>query len=291
MSRHLRILLEAGVVGDERVADRCTCACVLAARRTRSSCCRRGSTRCRRTGTSSCNRSSVMWKGRDRHDRAARGHVHGRRQRRSRTAFTAFTDEMDNWWMRTRRSPSTTPRAWWRRRCEPGVGGRILEVYDDVTGDVLELGRITVWEPGARLQWLSSGRRRRSRSALRADRGRHATCRCTRACSPAETRTVTGSFSFVRSRRDWYRPLVRATRHRVARASRSNRGSASSLVLPRSPRPRPAGSSNAFGFEPRRPTFGEDTTVDRVPSRHRIDTGVSPRRRSDRPERQPARRT
>src|SRR5437667_397819 len=39
------------------------------------------------------------------------------------------------------------------QRCEPGVGGRLLEVYD---GDALELGRITVWEPGARLAWRSS---------------------------------------------------------------------------------------------------------------------------------------
>jgi uncharacterized glyoxalase superfamily protein PhnB len=41
-------------------------------------------------------------------------------------------------------------------RCEPGVGGRLLEVYDDETGDALELGRITVWEPGACLAWRSS---------------------------------------------------------------------------------------------------------------------------------------
>jgi uncharacterized glyoxalase superfamily protein PhnB len=38
-------------------------------------------------------------------------------------------------------------------RCEPGVGGRLLEVYED---DALELGRITVWEPGQRLAWQSS---------------------------------------------------------------------------------------------------------------------------------------
>ena len=70
------------------------------------------------------------------------------------TAFTAFTDEMDNWWMRSPISYYDSSRAI-ARRCEPGVGGRILEVYDEA-GDVLELGRITVWEPGVRLQWLSS---------------------------------------------------------------------------------------------------------------------------------------
>lgn len=40
--------------------------------------------------------------------------------------------------------------------CEPGVGGRLLEIYDTTTGDGLELGRITVWEPGVRLAWTSS---------------------------------------------------------------------------------------------------------------------------------------
>ncbi len=32
--------------------------------------------------------------------------------------------------------------------CEPGVGGRILEVYDAASGEGLELARITTWEPG-----------------------------------------------------------------------------------------------------------------------------------------------
>ena len=41
-------------------------------------------------------------------------------------------------------------------RCEPELGGRILEVYDAETGDGLELARITVWEPGRRLAWESS---------------------------------------------------------------------------------------------------------------------------------------
>ena len=45
------------------------------------------------------------------------------------TAFTAFTDEMDNWWMRSPISYYDS-RARSRRRCEPGVGGRILEVYE-----------------------------------------------------------------------------------------------------------------------------------------------------------------
>ena len=71
------------------------------------------------------------------------------------TAFTAFTEELDLWWVRG-------PINHWAAgrvvavRCEPGVGGRLLEVYDDATGDALELGRITTWEPGRRLAWTSS---------------------------------------------------------------------------------------------------------------------------------------
>jgi uncharacterized glyoxalase superfamily protein PhnB len=71
------------------------------------------------------------------------------------TAFRVFTEEMDLWWVRTPISFYDAARAV-AQRCEPGVGGRLLEVYDDAAGDVLELGRITVWEPGARLAWNSS---------------------------------------------------------------------------------------------------------------------------------------
>ncbi len=71
------------------------------------------------------------------------------------TAFAAFTDEMDLWWQRGPINFYDASRAV-ARRCEPGVGGRLLEVYDESTGDALELGRITVWEPGARLAWVSS---------------------------------------------------------------------------------------------------------------------------------------
>lgn len=72
-----------------------------------------------------------------------------------RTAFTVFTDEMDLWWVRSPISFYDGARAV-AQRCEPGVGGRLLEVYDDPPGDVLELGLITVWEPGKRLEWRSS---------------------------------------------------------------------------------------------------------------------------------------
>jgi uncharacterized glyoxalase superfamily protein PhnB len=71
------------------------------------------------------------------------------------TAFTAFTDELDLWWVRGPINYFDAARAV-GMRCEPGVGGRLLEVYDEATGEGKELGRITVWEPGHRVAWRSS---------------------------------------------------------------------------------------------------------------------------------------
>jgi uncharacterized glyoxalase superfamily protein PhnB len=71
------------------------------------------------------------------------------------TAFAAFTDELDFWWVRGPINHHAGGRVL-AMRCEPGVGGRLLEVYDDTTGDALELARITAWEPGKRLAWRSS---------------------------------------------------------------------------------------------------------------------------------------
>lgn len=73
------------------------------------------------------------------------------------TAFTAFTDEMDLWWVRGPINFFGEAARVVEVRCEPGVGGRILEVYDDRRGDnSLERARITAWEPGVRLAWNSS---------------------------------------------------------------------------------------------------------------------------------------
>ena len=66
------------------------------------------------------------------------------------TAFSVFTEELDLWWVRGPINHHAGGRAL-AMRCEPGVGGRLLEVYNDTTGDALELARITAWEPGKRL--------------------------------------------------------------------------------------------------------------------------------------------
>jgi len=70
-------------------------------------------------------------------------------------AFEAFTAELDLWWVRGPINFHDSARTI-EMRCEPGVGGRLLEVYDEAAGDVLELARITAWEPGTRLAWQSS---------------------------------------------------------------------------------------------------------------------------------------
>lgn len=71
------------------------------------------------------------------------------------TAFTVFTDEINLWWIRGPINNWDSARVV-ELRCEPGVGGRLLEIYDEASGDALELARITAWEPGVRLAWDSS---------------------------------------------------------------------------------------------------------------------------------------
>lgn len=71
------------------------------------------------------------------------------------TAFSAFVDELDLWWVRGPINHWAAGRVV-AMRCEPGVGGRLLEVYDDAGGDALELAVVTAWEPGRRLAWRSS---------------------------------------------------------------------------------------------------------------------------------------
>jgi uncharacterized protein YndB with AHSA1/START domain len=69
------------------------------------------------------------------------------------TAFRIFTEEIDRWWR-------PGPINWYDgqraigTRIEPGVGGRWIEIYDESSDDVLEIGRVTAREPGRRLVML-----------------------------------------------------------------------------------------------------------------------------------------
>jgi uncharacterized protein YndB with AHSA1/START domain len=73
------------------------------------------------------------------------------------TAFSIFTDEISLWWRRGTRYWADAERGK-TVRFEPGIGGRLLEVYDLDTGDGLEHGKITAWEPGnlLRFTWHQS---------------------------------------------------------------------------------------------------------------------------------------
>ncbi len=70
------------------------------------------------------------------------------------TAFQIFTDEIDLWWVRGPINFFDAARAT-AMQIEPGVGGRLLEVYA-LPDDVRELGTITDWEPGVRFAYRSS---------------------------------------------------------------------------------------------------------------------------------------
>ena len=63
-------------------------------------------------------------------------------------AFQAFTAEIGQWW-RPNQLFQFTRRPAGRLAFEPGEGGRFTETAAD--GEVFEIGRITAWQPGARL--------------------------------------------------------------------------------------------------------------------------------------------
>ncbi|MEX1153134.1 SRPBCC domain-containing protein [Parvibaculum sp.] len=65
-------------------------------------------------------------------------------------AFRAFTEDVDLWWQRGIKF-RFHPRKNGVMRFEPGEGGRLVEVYDEAAGDIYEVGRILVWQPGERL--------------------------------------------------------------------------------------------------------------------------------------------
>ncbi|WP_328997247.1 hypothetical protein OHA18_22575 [Kribbella sp. NBC_00709] len=70
------------------------------------------------------------------------------------TAFKIFTEEIDLWWVRGPINFFDAARAT-AMQIEPGVGGRVLEIYS-LPDDVLEIGKITDWEPGALFAYRSS---------------------------------------------------------------------------------------------------------------------------------------
>ena len=64
------------------------------------------------------------------------------------TAFQVFTEEVDAWW---KRGPAYRFGKGLSGvlRFEPGVGGRLVEEFDD--GRSWEVGRVRAWEPGKHL--------------------------------------------------------------------------------------------------------------------------------------------
>lgn len=66
-------------------------------------------------------------------------------------AFTLFTRDISLWWQRDGRYWNDPSRAV-LIRLEPGLDGRLIEVYDAGTGEGYEVGRVTVWQPGRHLR-------------------------------------------------------------------------------------------------------------------------------------------
>ncbi len=65
-------------------------------------------------------------------------------------AFDLFTREVDLWWRRGRKFRHGDGVI----TIAPGVGGRVYERWRDDQGDrEFELGRVTAWQPGVRLQF------------------------------------------------------------------------------------------------------------------------------------------
>lgn len=73
-------------------------------------------------------------------------------------AFRIFTEEIGLWWRRDTPYWNDADRGL-SVRIEPGVGGRLIEVYDLETETGYEVGRVTAWEPGRRLalSWTQVG--------------------------------------------------------------------------------------------------------------------------------------
>lgn len=72
------------------------------------------------------------------------------------TAFQVFTEELDLWWVRGPINFSGDGGRVYALRVEPGVGGRIVTVYDSAGGEEHVQAHITSWEPGVRVAWDSA---------------------------------------------------------------------------------------------------------------------------------------
>jgi hypothetical protein len=70
-------------------------------------------------------------------------------------AFDVFVHEIDAWFKVDRHTVPDFTRTV-GIRLEPGVGGRLLDVYDADSGDGREMGRVTVWEPERRLVFVDN---------------------------------------------------------------------------------------------------------------------------------------
>ena len=105
-------------------------------------------------------------------------------------------------------------------------------------GDVLELGRITVWEPGVKLQWLSSVDDVEVDVRFAADRQRYQRAGATRVCCPAETRTSPAASPSCAIVPDWFVKWC-ARRDTASREIRDLSRLNLAAVLPQARRRRP----------------------------------------------------
>ena len=73
-------------------------------------------------------------------------------------AFRLFTEDIGLWWRHDTPYWNDRDRGM-SVRIEPGVNGRFIEVYDVQSGSGMEVGRVTAWEPGRRLEltWTQAG--------------------------------------------------------------------------------------------------------------------------------------
>lgn len=65
-------------------------------------------------------------------------------------AFRLFTEDINRWWRRGTMYWNDSGRAL-GYRLERGRGGRLVEIYDEATGEGFDIGRISEWDPPQRV--------------------------------------------------------------------------------------------------------------------------------------------